>query len=622
MGRERMRKLTPLAAAAFFIFGFAAAERIDPLPPEQAFVFSAENDGRTVYVSFAMLDDFYLYRDRILMTTDTPGFSVSQTRLPPAEIYDDPFFGKTGIYENEITLEADISGAGEFEFKIISQGCDRQLGICYPPQTHVALLQISDADSAADSENLNSESENDSANGEKLNSESENDSANGEKLNSESENDSANGEKLNSDSENNESANGEKLNSESENGADEAADAARIIADKSLWAIMAAFFGFGLLLSFTPCVLPMIPILLGVIGGDKSGRAAIAKTAAYIGGVVISYTALGIAAGLSGQLLAPYLQHPAALAIAAGALFALALSMFGLYDIRIPALQKTGGGAFMAGVLSAAIVSPCVAAPLIGALIYIGNTGDALVGGAALFSLSLGMSALLAVAGIGGANIIPRAGAWTGDIKLILGALLCGAAVWVSSPLLPPVLMLVLYGGLIVFCGAILWSGGLRGLRAAAIVLLLWGGAMIVGAAGGGQDPLSPLSVFHSATQKSRAASFLPVRSASELQKAVSSSSRPAMLEFYADWCVSCKEMEAWTFTDSRVRAQMEKMLLLRADVTANNENDRELLEKFGLYGPPAILFFAPGGELVSGVRVNGYQSANAFLQTLRAAGI
>ena len=601
MGRERMRKLTPLAAAAFFIFGFAAAERIDPLPPEQAFVFSAENDGRTVYVSFAMLDDFYLYRDRILMTTDTPGFSVSQTRLPPAEIYDDPFFGKTGIYENEITLEADISGAGEFEFKIISQGCDRQLGICYPPQTHVALLQISDADSAAaaaDSENLNSESENDSANGEKLNSESENDSANGEKLNSDSE------------------------NSESKNGADEAADAARIIADKSLWAIMAAFFGFGLLLSFTPCVLPMIPILLGVIGGDKSGRAAIAKTAAYIGGVVISYTALGIAAGLSGQLLAPYLQHPAALAIAAGALFALALSMFGLYDIRIPALQKTGGGAFMAGVLSAAIVSPCVAAPLIGALIYIGNTGDALVGGAALFSLSLGMSALLAVAGIGGANIIPRAGAWTGDIKLILGALLCGAAVWVSSPLLPPVLILVLYGGLIVFCGAILWGGGLRGLRAAAIVLLLWGGAMIVGAAGGGQDPLSPLSVFHSATQKSRAASFLPVRSADELQKAVSSSSRPAMLEFYADWCVSCKEMEAWTFTDSRVRAQMEKMLLLRADVTANNENDRELLEKFGLYGPPAILFFAPGGELVSGVRVNGYQSANAFLQTLRAAGI
>ena len=583
MGRERMRKLTPLAAAAFFIFGFAAAERIDPLPPEQAFVFSAENDGRTVYVSFAMLDDFYLYRDRILMTTDTPGFSVSQTRLPPAEIYDDPFFGKTGIYENEITLEADISGAGEFEFKIISQGCDRQLGICYPPQTHVALLQISDADSAA-AENLNSESENDSANGEKLNSDSE--------------------------------------NSESKNGADEAADAARIIADKSLWAIMAAFFGFGLLLSFTPCVLPMIPILLGVIGGDKSGRAAIGKTAAYIGGVVISYTALGIAAGLSGQLLAPYLQHPAALAIAAGALFALALSMFGLYDIRIPALQKTGGGAFMAGVLSAAIVSPCVAAPLIGALIYIGNTGDALVGGAALFSLSLGMSALLAVAGIGGANIIPRAGAWTGDIKLILGALLCGAAVWVSSPLLPPVLILVLYGGLIVFCGAILWGGGLRGLRAAAIVLLLWGGAMIVGAAGGGQNPLSPLSVFHSATQKSRAASFLPVRSASELQKAVSSSSRPAMLEFYADWCVSCKEMEAWTFTDSRVRAQMEKMLLLRADVTANNENDRELLEKFGLYGPPAILFFAPGGELVSGVRVNGYQSATAFLQTLRAAGI
>lgn len=585
MGRGGMRKLIAAAAVVFFIFGVAAAQRVDPLPPEEVFLFSAHSEGRIVRAKFVLPEkDFYLYRDRILLTTETPGFAVSQPRLPPAKIYDDPFFGETGIYENDITLEADITGAaGEMELKVVSQGCDRQLGICYPPLTHTAFLQIAAAESVESSASEKSAA-----------AFSENDSADFAK----SETPPAT--------------------------ADEAAAAARIIADKSLWATMAAFFGFGLLLSFTPCVLPMIPILLGIIGGDKNRRRAVAATAAYICGVVIAYTALGIAAGLSGQLLAPYLQHPAALAIAAAALIALALSMFGVYEIRIPALQKTGGGAFMAGVLSAAIVSPCVAAPLIGALIYIGNTGDALVGGAALFSLSLGMSALLAVAGIGGANLIPRAGEWTADIKLILGALLCGAAVWVASPLLPQVLILVLYGGLLIFCGIILWGGGksLRGLRAIAVILLLWGGAMILGAASGGKNPLSPLSGFYGDGKESQTATFLPVRSSDELQNALTASTRPAMLEFYADWCVSCKEMEAWTFTDDRVRARMEKMLLLRADVTANNENDRALLKQYDLYGPPAILFFAPNGELISGVRVNGYQSADEFLQTLNAAGV
>lgn len=550
--------LSAFAAAFSFCIAAAAETRVDPLPPEEVFIFSAEMDGGTARAVFAMPEDFYLYRERFVVAVETPGFAVSRTRFPPAEIYDDPFFGATGIYENGITLEADISGEGAFELKIISQGCDRLLGICYPPQTHVALL----------------------------------------------------------------SADG--TGTQTAPPADEAANAAAIIARENIWRTMAAFFGFGLLLSFTPCVLPMIPILLGVIGGGAGRRRAMLSTAAYIGGVVVAYTALGIAAGLSGRLLAPFLQQPAALLGASAIMLALAVSMFGGYDIQPPSFLRRarGGGAFMMGALSAAIVSPCVAAPLIGALIYIGNTGDAVVGGAALFSLSLGMSALLAAAGAGGAHLLPKAGAWNADIKLILGALLCGAAAWISSPLLPAAAMMLSYGAILIFCGVVLYGIAARGVKAAGIIALLWGGAMIVGAAGGGRDPLSPLSAFVGAGQSRESPVFLPANSPAELRRALESAARPAMLEFYADWCISCKEMEKFTFADSRVRERMGRMLLLRADVTADDVDARALLKQFGLYGPPAILFFSPGGALISAARVNGYQNAEDFLQTLDAAGV
>ena len=557
-----MRKLIALAFVFALPFADGAVARVDPLPPEEVFIFSAHAEGRTARAVFSMPEDFYLYRERFVVSVETPGFDLLQTRLPPGAMYDDPFFGATEIYENSITLEADIAGGGAFELKVISQGCDRLLGICYPPQTHIALLEIADGNASASA-------------------------------------------------------------ASPPPAADAAAAAAEVIAGANLLATMAAFFGFGLLLSFTPCVLPMLPILLGVIGGDAGRRRALLSTAAYIGGVAVAYTALGIAAGLSGRLLAPILQHPAALFGASAVLLALAVSLFGGYDIQPPAFLRRvrGGGAFMTGALSAAIVSPCVAAPLVGALIYIGNTGDAVVGGAALFSLSLGMSVLLAVAGIGGAHLLPRAGAWTGDVKLILGALLCGAAVWTSSSLLPPPLAMLSYGALLIFCGVVLHGGGVRAFKAAGVIALLWGSALIIGAAGGGRDPLSPLSAFVGA-KESRAPAFAPINSPSELRRALSVSERPAMLEFYADWCVSCKEMEAFTFADARVRARMERMLLLRADVTADDENARALLKQFGLYGPPAILFFAPDGALIAAARVNGYQSADEFLRTLDAAGV
>ena len=565
-----------------FVFAATAQTRQDPLPPEQVFIFSASASNQTAEAVFSMPKDFYLYRQRILLTTATPGFQVVSADFPSGVIYEDEFFGETEIYYDGVTIAAQIDGQGEFELQVISQGCDKQLGICYPPQTHVAALVVGDNVAAAASSIDNN------------------------------------------------------INVKSAVVADEAAAAAAVIADNNLLFIMLAFFGFGILLSFTPCVLPMIPILLGILGGGKEvatgGRQRVLLlTASYIGGVTVIYTSLGVAAGLSGRLLAPFLQQPIFLIFSAFVFVALAFSMFGLYDIQAPQFirnrsGKGGGalGAFMLGGLSAVAVSPCVAAPLIGALIYIGNSGDAFTGGAALLSLSLGMSVLLAVAGIGGSAVLPRAGAWMNDVKQLLGALLLLAAVWVSSSLYPPAVSLMLYGGLLIFCGMLLGAlsaNAPKAARSAGIIVLLWGSAMILGAAGGGRDPLAPLSPFI-ADKQSPTLTFTPIQSLTELRLKTATANRPVMLEFYADWCVSCKEMEKFTFSDEQVQRRLQNMLLLRADVTADNADHRELLKRFGLYGPPAILFFDADGELISGVRVNGYQSATEFLQTLAATGV
>ena len=561
-----MRRIITLFAVLFVASSVAAQVRTDPLPPEEVFLFHADNDGHTVRAVFEISDDYYLYEDRFILTTDTPGFEVFNLPLPQSEEFDDPLFGTVGIYYHGVTLHAQVEGDGEFELKVITQGCDKLLGICYPPQTHVALLDTEGGGASISGVP-----------------------------------DTAN------------------TFGGAENVDGDAATATAIIVERSLWGVMVAFFGFGLLLSFTPCVLPMVPILLAVTAGEGGRNRKLSRVAAYIAGVTVTYTALGVIAGLSGRLLAPFLQQPPVLWGTAVIFIGLSLSMFGWYELRPPAFMRKqlGSGAFMMGALSAAVVSPCVAAPLVGALAYIGTTGDALTGGAALFSLSLGMSVLLAVAGIGGKHLLPRAGEWMNDINQLLGILLLGAAVWVVSSLLPEAVGLFLYGALAIFAGVILYSG-VRAAKAAAVVALLWGAAMIVGAAGGGRDPLAPLSHFadRNGSVQQESLVFVPTNSPQTLSQALSGSTRPVMLEFYADWCVSCKEMERWTFTDARVHERLKQMTLLRADVTSNDEDASALLEQFNLYGPPAMLFFKPGGRPLP-LQVHGYQSADEFLQTL-----
>ena len=606
-----------LAAAAFAQQTSSSADgRLSPLHPDEAFVFSAEAVPGGAQVVFQMPDDIYIYRKRVAATIAAPGARVAALEFPDGQMHDDAFFGPMEVYFQALTFRVKVEADDDYELTIISQGCDEQLGICYPPKTDTALL--SPVATAAESPGTDPPP---------------------------------------SGTESSPSG----TDSSPSGRADKAGDAAAILADGGWLWIVAAFFGFGLLLSFTPCVLPMLPILLGVVaGGDAGARGrgrTLALTGMYVAGVTATYTAAGIAAGFAGELLAVSLQRPPMLILFSVLIVALSLSMFGLYDLQAPSFlrnraAKAGGegwvGAFAMGGFAALAASPCVAAPLVGALLYIGKTGDALTGGLALFSLSLGMSALLLAAGATAGAALPKAGEWTADIKRAAGALLLGLAVWIASPLLPSVVQMILYGMILLLCGVLLRApdalpsgagGAARAAKALGCALLLWGALMLVGAASGGRDVLLPLSHLASASGGGfnegvgngtgagvgGSPEFRGVADVSELDAAVAESAaagRPAMLEFYADWCVSCKEFERFTLSDRRVQARLQNATLLRADVTDNNDAEKELLSRFGLFGPPALLFFGTDGKLNPNVRVIGYEDADDFLRTLDAAGI
>jgi thiol:disulfide interchange protein DsbD len=419
------------------------------------------------------------------------------------------------------------------------------------------------------------------------------------------------------------------------------------------WRVAAVFLLAGLLLSLTPCVLPMMPILSSVIVGHgrsvTRGR-GLALAAAYSLGMALVYTAVGVAAGLAGEGLAATLQTPAVLWAFALGLVALALSMFGLYELQLPGfitqrLTRTSQGlpagdllgvGVMGGV-SALLVSPCVAAPLAGALVYISQTRDAALGGLALFSLAAGMSVPLLLIGASAGALLPRAGVWMDDVKRFFGVLLVGVALWTVQSLLPAGAVLAAWGSWLLFLAVFLgaprpavharhaaWRRTVR--QGLALVLGVAGVLQWVGAASGGTDPLQPLAVWASARGRAGATpptvQFQAVRTVAEFDAAVARAGRPVMLDFYADWCVSCKEMERFTFADAQVRARLGGALLLRADVTANHADDRALLKRFGLFGPPGTLFFDAQGREIAAARVIGYQDAARFLKTLLISGL
>jgi thiol:disulfide interchange protein DsbD len=422
----------------------------------------------------------------------------------------------------------------------------------------------------------------------------------------------------------------------------------------NLLGVVGVFLLAGLLLSFTPCVLPMVPILSSIIvgqGSQVSRMRGFLLSMSYALGMALVYTAFGVAAGLAGEGLAAALQNTWVLGSFALLLVLLSLSMFGFYELQLPsALQSRltegssrlqGGnyvGVLVMGGLSALIVGPCVAAPLAGALVYISQTRDVVIGGVALFSLACGMSVPLLLVGLSAGSLLPRAGAWMEGVKRFFGALLIAVAVWMISPVVPTWAAMALWGALLLVCATYLQvfdrlaegaSGWRRLAKGLGVVMALAGAAQVVGALSGGHDVLQPLGHLASrnggpsgASAAAEGLNFRRVATVAELDAITANAGKPVMLDFYADWCVSCKEMERFTFRDERVRTRLAGAVLLQADVTANNDDDKALLKRFGLFGPPGIVFYDRSGQLLAHPRVIGYQDGDAFLASLGRAGI
>jgi thioredoxin:protein disulfide reductase len=351
------------------------------------------------------------------------------------------------------------------------------------------------------------------------------------------------------------------------------------------------------------------------------------------------YTAVGVVAGLIGEGLTAALQNPWVLGTFAVLLVVLSFSMFGYYELQLPAFlrdklsdaqnKQQGGkylGVFIMGALSAIIVGPCVSAPLAGILTFIAQTKDAAFGGTVLFAMAMGMGVPLLLVGVGAGSVLPRAGMWMESVKKFFGVLLLGTAIWMINPVIPAWLHMLLWALLLFGYAGFLLSHAGRGAwvpKTAGALFALLSTILLVGLASGGRDVLAPLS--HLAARGDSAAQprnvkeeFVKVRTVAELDaKLAAANGKPVLLDFYADWCVSCKEMEKFTFTDEKVAAKMREFVLLQADVTANNADDKALLKRFTLFGPPGIIFFTPQGQEIQGGRVIGYQNAERFYQSL-----
>ena len=495
------------------------------LSPDIAFKLNLTAiDAQHLNAGFNIAPGYYLYKQRIkFVIKDASTGKVEAINLPTGEIKDDPNFGQQEVYHHDFDAKIELSAVNNPVIHATYQGCSEK-GLCYAPITKIIPINLSQDNVGAVSGSAFSSSDDDKT--------------------------------------------------------------TLALKSGNLWLVIGGFFLAGLLLSFTPCVLPMIPILSSIIVGSQSQRDQPSKlhafglSVAYVLGMALSYTLAGVAAGLSGNLLSQSLQNSWVLAATALIFVALAFSMFGFYELKLPAAfenkilgasQKLKGGEFVGvfvmGVLSALIVSPCVAAPLAGALIYIGQTHNVFLGGVGLFALAIGMGVPLLLIGASAGSVLPKAGSWMTIIRNFFGVLMLAMAVYLVWPVLPASIT-------------------------APVNRLL----------GNSAEHHLP---------------FTRIKSVAELDAAVQAANgKTVMLDFYADWCVSCKEMERFTFSDEKVKAALSNTVLLQADVTENNEADQALLKRFGLFGPPGIIFFDVYGNEIS-YKVIGYKNADDFLAIL-----
>jgi len=580
------------------------------LEPSQAFRFSARNlDAKTIEVRYEIAPGYFLYRQKFKFSAQPATLTLGAPQLPAGAMKTDKFFGNSEIYRNEVRIVLpvvtnDAKPVEHFTLTATSQGC-ADIGVCYAPQEHKADVVLAPLSMPATPLITSA------------------------------------------------SFLQPPPTSMTETSQPQSEDM-RIAAlfKGSFWVLIVSFFGSGLLLAFTPCVFPMIPILSGILvphGQHLTHTRGFVLSLFYVLGMAITYALAGVAAGLLGHILATTLQNAWVLGGFALILIALALSMFGFYELQLPASLQTklagtsgqlhGGhfaSVFTMGILSALIVGPCVAAPLAGALLVISQQGDVVLGGSALFAMALGMGLPLLVVGASAGVLLPKSGPWMESVKKVFGVILLAVAIYLVSPVIAVVVQMLLWAALLIMSAIYLraidplppGASGYRKLwKGIGILGLLVGAALLIGALSGGRDILQPLSglrIGGTTIPEPAAGEALPfhrINDPAELDAAVrEATGRPVLFDFYADWCVTCKEMERFTFNDPEVRSRLDRMLLLQADVTQNRDGHQALLKRFGLFGPPGIVFFDRQGDEIRGLRVIGFQSAVEFSATLDQA--
>jgi thiol:disulfide interchange protein DsbD len=567
--------------------GPAAADA--PLAPEQAFQPAVELlDPFRIAVTWTVAPGYYLYRDSLKVAGDGPVAQPGPPTIPPGEPKWDEHFGDVKVFYDSVRMEVPLARAnpraGTAELQLAFQGC-KENSICYPPGEIAVLVDLPPATAVSGLTRAGDD-----------------------------------GRPM---------AEQDRLS--------------QLIATGNLGLVLITFLGLGLLLAFTPCVLPMVPILSGIIAGEGAActtRRAFILSLTYVLGMALTYTIAGAAFAAAGSQVQAVLMKPWIIISVAGLFVALALSMFGLYELQMPAFiqnrltqmgnqQKRGTimGTAVMGVLSALVVTTCVAPPLVASLTVIGQTGDVMRGALSLFALSMGMGLPLLVIGTSAGRLLPKAGGWMDKVKGFFGFMMLGLAVWMLERLLPGPMTLALWGALL-FTAAV-FMGAFSSLlpdapvsqklgKAGGLVASLYAAALLVGALGGASDPLQPLRFAGSPMSDggSEHLEFQRIKSVADLETALAqakASNRTVMVDFYADWCVSCKEMERYTFTDERVHAALDGTLLLQADVTANDERDQALLQYFGIFGPPTIVFYSGDGNEREAYRIVGYMPAEDF---------
>jgi thioredoxin:protein disulfide reductase len=563
------------------------------LPVEQAFRFDALAEGSDrVRLNWEIAEGYYLYRSRIKITTSAGAVQLGAPQMPAGQVKNDEYFGRQEIYHHELVVTVPVARASggvlEVPLQVQYQGC-AEAGLCYPPQTKTVTVQLSAGGGTAGS-------------------------------------------------------GAAPTGSGGGSGGDFLSQAwfSNLLRSGNLFAVLGWFYLGGVLLAFTPCVLPMVPILSGIIVGSgrevTTGKAFVLSLS-YVFGMALTYAAAGVASAAAGKEVQAMFQQWWVLALFAALFVALALSMFGLFTVQMPAAIQTRlanlsnrqsagtlGGVAVMGALSALIVTTCVGPVLVGALIVISQTGAIARGGAALFAAGLGMGTPLLMVGASAGKLLPKAGPWMDLIKKVFGVIMLAVAAWMLARIVPERLALLLWAIPALILAWLLWteirarSAVVWGLRAVGVVAGLYGVALAAGAVLGGTDPLAPIPAFAAKTQE---LPFRPIHSLADLDREVAqaqAAGRSVLVDFSADWCTSCKEMERYTFTNPSVQQALKSTVLLRANVTENNADDQALMKRFAIFGPPTIAFYGPDGQERAQFRVVGFMKADEFAAHTRAA--